>query len=114
MTIIDLETGESYTQTALKKFSSSRMVIANFTNAELLIRELIAEIPQSPIPFLLGYLMLMQVCEKVEGGLGEIEIRSIKDIGEQAGAIFVEVVEHHRILSNEEALNLLMEAKNLQ
>ena len=103
--VTNLETGETISKSSLKKFSSKRFVIADFNNAELLLREIIDSFKTSKNIFKNQYEILMQQMEEFEDGISEIEKRAYRDLAEQAGAIKVYLVLHCRKLNNEEALS---------
>lgn len=97
----NLANGNTVSLHATKKFSSSRIVIADFNSIEILLRSAFQELGLARKPRLKA---LMQIMEKVEGGLTELEKRGLRDLGEQAGAMEVYILEHNRKLSVEEAL----------
>ena len=98
--ITNLKTGEIVFQNAIIPFSTSRIVVSSFVNSEQLIRSILNElgIAKSQLK------VLIQQMENVEGGLADIEKRAMRDLGEQAGGSIVILVEHTRVLNNEEAL----------
>ena len=100
--MINLKTGDSIAKSALQKFSSSRLLVADYSNAEELCR-LIAKELRLPR----NIKVLIQPMEILEGGLGESEKRTMRDLAEQIGAVSVAIVTDVRSLTNEEALQIL-------
>jgi hypothetical protein len=100
----NLATENTVIVNAAAKFSSSRIVISNFNNAELLLRNSLQDLGLVK-KFLSPRLkVLMQIMENVEGGLSELEKRGLRDLAEQAGAADVYILEHNKKLSIQEAL----------
>ena len=97
--ITNLNTGESVSGTAVVPFSTTRLVVSNFFNAESLILALLKDLKLKRARLKI----LIQQIENVEGGLSDIEKRALRDLGEQSGAVFVKLVEHTRHLKNDEA-----------
>ncbi|HEX7846515.1 MAG TPA: hypothetical protein VF476_12005 [Chitinophagaceae bacterium] len=100
--IINLKTGESITRTALEKFSTERLVIADFNAAEKLAREIKKELG---LPASLK--VLAQQMKVYEETLSEAEKRMLRDIAEQMGAVSVFLVTNDIPVSNAEALEVL-------
>jgi MreB/Mbl protein len=100
----DLVTENTISLLATSKFSTIRIVIADFNNAETLLRQAFYELGLSRKYFSPRLKVLMQIMEKLEGGLSDLERRGLRDLAEQAGAIEVYILEHHRKLSTQEAL----------
>lgn len=87
--ITHLDTGETITKNALQNFSTKRIVIADFNNVELLVRDIINEFEISKGLIKKSFHALMQQMETFEDGISEIEKRAMRDIAEQAGAVTV-------------------------
>jgi hypothetical protein len=102
--VTNLVTGDTIALNAFEKFSSSRIVLSNFNNAEMLLRNILQELGLSK-KFLSPRLkVLMQIMENIEGGLSDMERRGLRDLAEQAGAADVYILEHNKKLSIQEAL----------
>jgi hypothetical protein len=71
--VTNVVTGNTVVLNAIAKFSSSRIVIADFNNAELLLRNSLQDLGLVK-KFLSPRLkVLMQIMENIEGGLSELE-----------------------------------------
>jgi hypothetical protein len=101
--ISNIHTGETISKTALIKFSSNRMLVADFNIAEDLIRTGLKELRLSKY----SLKILIQQMKSFEGGIFESERRILRDLGDMAGGFSVTIVEHTRVLSNDEALYFL-------
>ena len=108
--IINLETGEIISRESVKPFSTQRFIIADFNNANALIRNIIVDLLPRKSIFPRQTKILIQQVESVEGGLSEIEKRALRDLGEMAGGTPVILIDHFRPLSNAEA-SLTLEGK---
>ncbi len=109
--ITNLVTGDTVSGLPVKKFSTDRIVISDFNIIQELIRSLLKELflIKSFLPLQLK--ILMQQMEKVDGGLSELEKRGLRDLAEQAGGVYVALVDHTRKLSADEALSELIYSK---
>ena len=85
---------------AINKFSSERLLIADFLNANNFIRELLDEI-EGKKTFKRALNAVIQPMEKKEGGLSQVEQRAFYDLMEQAGAVRVEIYEKDDLLTDE-------------
>jgi hypothetical protein len=85
---------------ATNKFSSERLLIADFLSANNFIRELLDEIEGKKF-FKPSMWAVIQPMEKKEGGLSQVEERAFYDLMEQAGAVRVEIYEKGDLLSDE-------------
>jgi actin-like ATPase involved in cell morphogenesis len=102
--VTNLDSGKTLVERAAEPFSSQRMVLAKFNEAELLVRKLVKELISNRSWFPPQLKVIVQQMEKLEGGLAEIEKRAMRDLAEQAGASIVIIVDHDRKLSDQEAL----------
>ena len=96
--IVNIKTGQALSKVASTSFSSSRMLIAEFNVAENLIRDILNELGLSKRSLKL----LIQQMKEFEGGICESEKRILADLGEQAGAVSIQIVNRTQVLSNEE------------
>lgn len=111
MELTRLDTLDTAGAAATVPFSNPRLVVAWFDPAYNLMRMLIKQLGLGRNVFPIGLKMVIQQTEALEGGLSDVEARALRDLGEQAGAAEVFVVEHIRTLSAEEALALLQPGK---
>lgn len=99
-----LRSNEELTVFATEPFTTTRLLVGNFTNAEKLLAKSLKQLYKnkwfSPSPFI-----VIQPLEMVEGGLSEVEERAIHELAASAGASRVVVWVGHE-LSNEEVHNL--------
>lgn len=102
--ITNLISGVSVSRSAIEKFSNERLVVANFQNAEMLVRSVLKELLQIKSFLQPSLRMLIHQLEKLEGGLSQVEIRALRDIGEIAGGRYVKVIEQSRPLNPQQAL----------
>lgn len=103
--ITNLGTGESLSKRALKKFSSSRMLIADYDSAEELSRSILKELGLSKR----SLKILIQQMKIFEGGLCGSEKRILHDLGKQIGGDSVTIITNDKVLSSEEAIEILKE-----
>ena len=98
--IRDIENDSVFTISAVKPFSSNRMLVGNFTNATSLLKnEVKKNIKRSwftPSP-----LILIHAAEMAEGGLSEVEERAIRELAAEAGARKVFVWDGHDLTDAE-------------
>lgn len=85
---------------AINKFSSERLLIADFLSANNFIRELLDEIEGKKF-FKPSMWAVIQPMEKKEGGLSQVEERAFYDLMEQAGAVRVEIYDKDDLLADE-------------
>lgn len=102
--VTDLKTGNSLIKVAVDQFSNERLVIANFQNAETLLRSALKELLKLRSFLQPSLKVVIQQMEKLEEGLSQVEIRALRDIAEMAGASHVTVIGHAKPLSQYEAL----------
>ncbi|SDY16830.1 rod shape-determining protein [Hymenobacter psychrophilus] len=88
---------------ASQKFSSDRMLIADFHAAEEHLKSIIKELPTR----WRSHTMLIQHMVDLGGGLYEVEKRALRDISDHVGAKRVFIVPHTDELSTEEAVHKL-------
>ncbi len=101
--LVNLRTGQSAFQTG--KFSSPRMLIANFEIAQSISRDLAKELKLSGKRLK----VLVQQMKVFEDVLTDTEKRALRDIAELIGAVSVALVTDERVLSSEEATQILKE-----
>ncbi|MBT9391983.1 hypothetical protein KLP40_02300 [Hymenobacter sp. NST-14] len=87
-----------------QKFSTDRMLIADYHAAKNHLQEIIKEIPAGRRLFTPSHVFLMQHMIDLGGGMCEVEKRTLRDIGEQAGGKVVYILPHTKALSAEEAM----------
>jgi len=105
--ITDLNTGRSLIKTSSNHFSNERLVVANFQNAETLVRKGLKELLNLRSFLQPSLKIAIQQMERLEGGLSQVEIRVLRDVAEVAGASHVVVIENGRSLSQHEVLQEL-------
>ena len=104
--VINLKTGASVARSPLQPFSSPRLAVADYGNAEILCRKLAGELGLVRKPLK----VMVQQMQVFEDGLSESEKRVLRDLAEQIGGTTVLIVTDDRWLSNEEALQILQKA----
>lgn len=107
----DLISGKSISKKAVQPFSNSRTVLANYLNLEELMRSILKDLFPSNKFGKLSF--VTQVCEKMEGGITEIEKRAIADSCQHAGARFVYFYNNCKPLSSKEALEIMEDKTKL-
>ena len=106
ITVTRLDNGKSITRMADPLFSSERMILADFTAAETLVRFCIGELVRKkmvskPLSF------VIQVIEGFEGGLSNVELRSYRDSAMFSGATRVGILWGSIPLETNEALEVI-------
>src|SRR5687767_447614 len=101
--ITRLDTDKTVSRTAKDKFSNQRLVIANYQNAQILIRSVLQELIGKPF-FSPALSIVIQQMVKLEGGLSEVEWRTLLDVAEHAGGRYVKVVMHTTELTRSQVL----------
>jgi hypothetical protein len=101
--ITNINTQQTISKTSNTKFSSNRLLVAEFNIAHALIREIIKELGLSRRTLK----VLIQQMKEFEGGLYETEKRALRDLGEQAGGRSVYIVNRTQIMSMEEIQGFL-------
>lgn len=99
----NLTIDETISRKAVEDFSTTRVVVANFNNITNLVVSMLRELGISTSFFSTKKILIQQI-EKQDGGLSDIEKRALRDVGEQAGAKFVTIIDHPNRLSTEKAL----------
>ncbi len=96
--ITNINTQQTISKTSITKFSSNRLLVADYNIAEMLIREIIKELGLS------GHTLkiLIQQMKEFEDGLLEAEKRVLRDLAEQAGGARVYIVNRTKAMSDEE------------
>ncbi|GAA5522762.1 hypothetical protein LQ318_13475 [Aliifodinibius salicampi] len=110
--ITRLDNGETISRNASKKFSNSRLVLAHFENAQMLLRSMLSKWAAKILIFQRGFNVVNQQIEKMDDGLSEIERHALTEIAEYSGAKNVHAIGHARKLTNEKARSLLSKSKN--
>jgi hypothetical protein len=101
--ITNINTQQTIAKTSTTKFSSNRLLVAEFNSAEILIREILKELGLSRRTLK----VLIQQMEELEGGLSEVEKRVLRDLAEQAGGAIVYIINRTKIMSIEEIQGFL-------
>lgn len=98
--IRDIESNSIFSVSAVKPFSSNRLLVGNFTNASNLLKnELKKNIKRGWLT--LSPRVLIHAIEMAEGGLAEVEERAIRELAAQAGARKVFVWVGHELNDTE-------------
>ncbi len=87
--IRNLPDGRSVDRSSPEGFSHQRMLIGDFTRAQVLIKSAVAEVAGAS--FLRSLRVLVHPMERIEGGLNEIERRVLQELMIGAGARKVEI-----------------------
>ena len=109
VTAIDLDTGLKAIRQAEQSFSSTRQILSNFNNAEITVRNTFKDLGIKRSFF--AFKVVIQQTEGTEGGLSDIEKRALRDVAEIAGANKVYIAEQERILTLDEALQIIEQKK---
>lgn len=105
--IKDLEADKTIIRTSPIKFSSERLLIADFEVAEQFFRAVMEEFSENKI-FTRPLKLVLQPMELNEDGLTSVEKRAFRDSGAHIGAKKLVIMNHTKYLSNtefEEAFN---------
>ncbi len=111
--ITRLDSGEAISRNASDKFSNSRLVLAHFENAQMLLRSMLNRWATKKFIFQRGFDAVIQQMEKMDGGLSQIERHALTEIAEFSGAKNVRVIGHTRKLTNKKARAELNKSKNV-
>ena len=101
--ITNINTQQTISKTSTAKFSSNRLLVAEFNVAEMLIREILKELGLSGRTLKI----LIQQMKGFEDGLSEVEKRVLRDLAEQAGGAAVYIINRTKIMSAEEIQGFL-------
>lgn len=101
--ITRLDSGETISKNASKKFSNSRLVVAHFENAQLLLTSLLNKWTTKKLFFQRGFYSVIQQMEKLDDGLSQVERQTLIELAEFSGAKNVNVIDHTKKLSNDKA-----------
>jgi len=101
--VINITTRETISKTSLTKFSSDRLLIAEYNIAEALLCEILKELKLSKR----SLKVLIQQMKELEGGLSETEKRTLRDFAEQAGARSVYIINRTSSMTAEEIQDFL-------
>jgi len=87
LSLTHLESGRSLELQAVPPFSSTRLLVADFSAAEHLLKRAISELlPRSFLRLSLAHKLLVQPLERIEGGLSQVEERVLLELGLGSGA----------------------------
>jgi len=101
--ITNINTQQTISKTSTIKFSSNRLLVAEFNVAEMLIREILKELGLSGRTLKI----LIQQMKEFEDGLSEAEKRVLRDLAEQAGGATVYIINRANIMTTEEIQGVL-------
>ncbi len=107
--ITDILKDQTVSKLSPFKFSSSRMIVADFIVASDLISQILKELGLSRRTLK----ALIQQMDDFEDGLSEVEKRILRDLGEQAGASEVYIVNRKKAMSKEE-IHEFLQLKNFK
>lgn len=101
----NINTGKTISRKAVHNFSNERLIIANFMNVEVLLRELSDEVSN------IGWVkrstkMLVQPVDDVIKEISEVERRAYIDSAQHAGAKFVLLQEDQTLLTDGQVIKL--------
>ncbi|WP_321307851.1 hypothetical protein [Marinifilum fragile] len=85
--VIRLDKNLKLRRIAKYKFSTERLIIADFNNAEKLLSSMVKEILGNKRLFSPTLIMIIQQMVEFPDGISEIEKRAYRDLAEHAGAI---------------------------
>ncbi|WP_185152881.1 rod shape-determining protein [Fulvivirga aurantia] len=88
-------------------FSTDRLVIADFHNAEYHLTSLIKELMEGKSMVINKLIMIMQQMIEYPDGLSETEKRALRDLAEHAGAVEVYVLDHSKEINNQNLQDLI-------
>ncbi len=88
-------------------FSSSRLLIAEFEPAVLLLKTLLRRAGIKATFFSPAIHIVVQAMEKTEGGLSTVEKRAFRDLAEMVGASKIRLVDNHQLLAHKQVVALL-------
>lgn len=101
-----IESGKTIKRTAVKAFSNERLLIADFSNAEELLRILLAELTDKNI-FQPRCQFVVQPVDDVIKDISQVEMRAYIDICEHAGGSVVKVYDKQELLTDEQVKEIL-------
>lgn len=104
-----MDSGDTISKNAGDNFSNSRLVLANFENAQRLILSMLDNWITQKLFVQQRFHTVIQQMEKLEDGLSQVERRALIELSEFAGAKKVAVIEHSRKLTHNEALSELID-----
>lgn len=103
--IRDVESKKELKKEAIKPFSSSRLLFADFINGEeciiTTIKELFEGKPTST------FNILIQPMEKIEGGLSSVENRALMDVAEHIGGRNIVIYDKTNLLCDDMVLEMV-------
>jgi len=106
MEVKNLDNGKSIKRTAIANFSNDRLLIANFENAEELMRSLIKEV-LSPSFIQPTLKILIQPVDDVIKEISQVEHRAYADAAEHAGGAYVVIYDKQEKLTDEQVKELI-------
>jgi hypothetical protein len=101
--ITDIGADQTVSKLSPFKFSSSRLIVADFNVASDLISQILKELGLNRRTLK----ALIQQMDDFEEGLSEVEKRVLRDLGEQAGASEVYIVNRKKAMSKDEIREFL-------
>ncbi|WP_054721805.1 rod shape-determining protein [Marinifilum fragile] len=89
------------------KFSTERLIIADFNNAEKLLSSMVKEILGNKRLFSPTLIMIIQQMVEFPDGISEIEKRAYRDLAEHAGAIEAIVMDDMNEITSSKITSIL-------
>ncbi len=108
--VLDLSSNERFISSNHFNFSSNRLAIADFLQAEKALRSAVSPLikQHKKIGFISPTLTLVfQQFDLVEGGLSDVEKRALRDLGEHLGGRYIYITDSTRPLTPTESLCIL-------
>lgn len=97
----NIRSAETIWKTSLKTFTTTRLLVGEFTEADNLLRAAMKELHKDSM-FAPKPVVIMHPMEKTEGGLSQVEHRVLLELAEGAGALYSVIWIGHE-LSDKEA-----------
>ncbi len=111
--VTNLDSNVTVKKTAINNFSTQRLVLADFNNAEILLREILDDVIPKKFGVSKSLKTLIQIVENIEEGISELEKRGLRDLAEQAGSKEVYLWLNDKKLTDAEALQELTTLANV-
>ncbi|HEY9082397.1 MAG TPA: hypothetical protein VIN73_03630 [Vicingaceae bacterium] len=103
--IRDVESKKELKKEAIKPFSSSRLLFADYEQGEEFLIQTIKELFEGePVS---SFNILIQPMEKIEGGLSSVENRALMDVAEHIGGRNIVIYDKTNLLSDNMVLEMV-------
>jgi hypothetical protein len=102
-----IDNNKSLKRSSKYHFSTERLIIADFNNAEKHLTELVKELLEGKSLVTNRVIMILQQMIEYPDGISETENRALRDLAEHAGAVEAYIIDHSKEINNQKLQELI-------